>query len=270
MSGDADRAVLGAGDGILLIGHGTRDAAGTAQFFQLGQRLAEAVEPLPVEACLLELQPPTIAQGWQRLLDQGVTRVHAAPLLLFAAGHAKTDIPQQLAKCQATSPTVNWDQSRPLSRAAELIELAIRRVAETIQRATLDPLTTAIVLVGRGSYDPCAQADMRVFTECVAARWPFRVRRTAFYAMAEPKLPTVLQQIAVSGEVSDVLVQPHLLFEGAIHQSIRQMVDQASGQYPAVRFWCSDYLGPEPELVDALLRRIKQAAQPSSVSAVTR
>ncbi len=250
-------------DGVLLVGHGTRDAIGTEQFFQLGRLLADRLKPIPVQACLLELQPPTIAEGWQRLIDQGVTRVHAVPLLLFAAGHAKSDIPDELAKCQAATPHVRFDQSQPLSRAAELITLSLRRIDESTSQSKLDPHTSALVMVGRGSHDPCAQADMRVLTECVAARWSFKIRKTAFYAMATPKLPETLDRIAESSDVSDVLVQPHILFEGSIHQSILEIVDQARQRHPKVRFWCSGYLGPEPELVGALVRRIEQAIQQS-------
>ncbi|HBJ35952.1 MAG TPA: sirohydrochlorin chelatase [Planctomycetaceae bacterium] len=256
---------LGRSDGVLLVGHGTRDTVGTDQFFQLGKLLADRLSPVPVEACLLELQPPTIAEGWQRLVDRGAKAVHAVPLLLFAAGHAKSDIPDELAKCQLTTPHVRWDQSQPLSRAAELIALSLRRIDEAIRQSNLDSRSSALVMVGRGSHDPCAQADMRVLTECVARRWCFKVRQTAFYAMATPKLPETLDRIAESGEVSDILVQPHILFEGSIHQSILGIVAQARQRYPEIRFWCSGYLGPEPELVDALIRRIQQAIAVSVV-----
>ncbi len=250
---------LGQADGVLLVGHGTRDAIGTEQFFQLGKLLADRLAPVPVQSCLLELQPPTIAEGWQRLVDQGVTRIHAVPLLLFAAGHAKSDIPVELAKCQSTTPNVRWDQSQPLSRAAELVALSLRRIDESIQQSKLDPCSSALVMVGRGSHDPCAQADMRVLTECVAGQWSFKIRKTAFYAMATPKLPETLDRIAELDDVSDILVQPHILFEGSIHQSILGIVGEARQRHRKVRFWCSGYLGPEPELVGALVRRIEQA-----------
>jgi len=249
---------LASSDGVLLIGHGTRDAIGTEQFLQLGRLLADRLSPVPVEACLLELQPPTIADGWHRLVDHGVKRVHAVPLLLFAAGHAKSDIPAELTKCQLTTPGTSWNQSKPLSRAAELVALSLRRIDEAIEQSSLVPHSSALVMVGRGSHDPCAQADMRVFTECVAAKRGFKVRRTVFYAMAKPTLPESLDELAALGEISDVLIQPHILFEGSIHQSIRSIVDEARSRHSNIRFWCSSYLGPEPELVDALIRRIAQ------------
>lgn len=255
---DAGSSRLGEGDGVLLIGHGTRDPVGTSQFFELGERLSSRLAPIPVEACLLELQPPTIPEGWQRLIDRGVVRVHAAPLLLFAAGHAKSDIPDELAKCLSGTSDVRRDQSRPLSRCPELIALTLRRLDEALARSEADPSRTAVVMVGRGSHDPCAQADMRVYTQCIGWRRPVRRIETAFYAMAKPKLPDVIDCVASDPAISDVIVQPHILFEGAIHQSILDHVRAAGERNPGCRFWCAGYLGPEAEVVDSLIRRVNQ------------
>ena len=59
-------------DGVLLIGHGTRDAEGTREFFELASVLSKRLAPTPVEGCLLEFQRPTIDEAWQTLVDSGV------------------------------------------------------------------------------------------------------------------------------------------------------------------------------------------------------
>lgn len=242
--------------GILLIGHGTRDPRGTAQFFALEKMLARRVAPMPVEACLLELQQPDIPTGWQRLVKRGVRHVHAAPLLLFAAGHARRDIPAVLAACRERTPQVTWDQAPPLSRCPELLSLVARRLDEAIAGIDFNPDRTAIVMVGRGSRDACAQADLKVLCRCVAMLRPVRKVLPSFYAMAEPALPAVLDQAAADPQVRDVIVQPHLLFDGAIFHAVGEAVQQAEAKYPQCRFRYSGFLGPEPELVDAVLRRV--------------
>ena len=93
--------------GVMLVGHGTRDEVGTRQFFELGERLAERLNPQPVVSCLLEFQQPTIPQAWSQLVEQGVEHIDVAPLLLFAAGHAKQDIPQIIAECRRKNPGVS-------------------------------------------------------------------------------------------------------------------------------------------------------------------
>ncbi len=250
-------------DGVLLIGHGTRDPLGTEQFFQLEQQLAAALGGPPVRACLLELQLPTIEQAWQQLIQLGVRRVVAAPLLLFAAGHAKQDIPAVLAGCQRQSPTTSWLLAGPLSRCPEVIELVLERLDQVVAAAGISPRAytqeTAVVVVGRGNRDPCAQADLRVLTECVIHRRRPRWHRTAFYAMATPSLPQALAEAAAAPGIRHVIVLPHLLFAGEIDRAIASQVDQAAAQTASVRFHCGRYLGPDPRIAAALVRRIAPA-----------
>jgi sirohydrochlorin cobaltochelatase len=285
MNPDNGSTILPTDAGVLLIGHGTRDEEGHAEFLRLGELLAKAVAPTPVEVSLLELQPPTIEEGWERLVSVGTGRVLAAPLLLFAAGHAKSDIPDALTGCQARLPVRGWAQSRPLSRAPELIELIVRRWDEAIAAASADPQRTAVIVVGRGSHDPCAQADLRVLTACaaahrpvrvaahrpvrVAAHRPVRVAATAYYAMAQPKLDEVIAQVTRDPQVRDVIIQPHLLFQGAIHRSIRQQVEAAASEYPRHRLSCADYLGPDPLVVASLVRRVREAIGDTPIPSAT-
>ncbi len=259
----ADRAAAMGGAGVLLIGHGTRDAVGTEQFFALADLLGRQLFPTPVQACLLELQSPGITEGWQRLVSQGVGHIHAAPLLLFAAGHAKTDIPQALNACQQRTPAITWDLARPLSRCRELLDLVVRRLEPVFTSGQLAPEQTAIVMVGRGSRDPCAQADMKLLAHCIGGMRRVRRVATAFYAMAEPKLPAVLNDVAADRLIRNIIVHPHVLFEGAIHQGIRSLVSQSQARHPHCRHCCSHYLGPEPELAAALVRRIAESSQRS-------
>src|SRR5436190_70542 len=86
-----------AGLGLLLVGHGTRDSAGLAEFRELHRLLVERAGELPVESCFLELAEPNISAGIEALLARGVRQIVVAPLLLFAAGHAKRDIPEGVA-----------------------------------------------------------------------------------------------------------------------------------------------------------------------------
>jgi len=240
--------------GILLVGHGTRDQLGTKQFFQLGELLQQQLAPLPVIACLLEFQEPTIPQAWQQLVDSGVDHIHVAPLLLFAAGHAKQDIPDLVRECQAKTPHVSFDQSKPLSRHAAIIDLLIQRMTKT--SALHDRSSTALVMVGRGSHDPCAQADMRILSELMKHRECFASVTTAFYAMAEPRLPEILDQVAEGENVRDVVVQPHLLFAGRLYEAINRQIDEAALRHPNIRFHIGDYLGPTTEVAQAIKDRV--------------
>jgi len=241
--------------GILLIGHGTRNAHGTRQFFELEKHLSARVSPAPVAAGLLEFQSPTIPEAWNQLLHEGVTHIHVAPLLLFAAGHAKQDIPDILAECQATSPSVTFDQSRALSRHSAIIGLSMQRLSTALASGQHPPERTAVVMVGRGSHDPCAKADMRILSEIISRRSSVAEVMTTFYAMTEPRLPDTLEAVAESGRFDTVLVQPHLLFEGRLYQAILGQTQEAADRHPSLQWLTSGYLGPDPLLADAIAER---------------
>ncbi len=79
--------------GLLLVGHGTREPAGVNEFLTVAKLVAERFPQGPVESSFLELATPTIGEGVARLAQQGVRRVVVAPVILFAAGHIRRDIP---------------------------------------------------------------------------------------------------------------------------------------------------------------------------------
>lgn len=245
--------------GVLLVGHGTRDEVGTAQFFELGQRLAERLGPTPVASSLLEFQEPTIPQGWDSLVKLGVDHVDVAPLLLFAAGHAKEDIPQCAIECQSRTPQVSFDQSRPLSRHRSIVELVMRRLRQTLALVDAAPDRIAVLMVGRGSRDPCATADMRVLSEIVKRRVDVGAVETSFYAMASPSMRETLDRVSASGRFDCVVVHPHLLFDGRLFQAIKQQTEEVSVLFPSMQFMTSEYLGPDRLVADAIAARIGQA-----------
>ncbi|MGB7329513.1 MAG: sirohydrochlorin chelatase [Rubripirellula sp.] len=241
--------------GVLLIGHGTREAEGTAQFFELGRRLERQLQPVPVEVSLLEFQKPTIAEAWDALIARQVNHVHVAPLLLFAAGHAKQDIPSAIADCQSRWPGVTTEQARPLSRHPSIVNLVTDRLSQTLRLVDGPTERTAVVMVGRGSHDPCAAADMRMMTEVIRRRVDVGNLATAFYAMALPRVPEVIDTVASTGRFDAIVVHPHLLFEGRLYQAIDRQVAEAKMRHPAIQFHLSDYLGPETEVCEAIAAR---------------
>ncbi len=255
----------------MLVGHGTRDEQGTRQFFELTELLAALVRPMSVAPALLEFQSPTIQEAWQQLVDSGASHVMVAPLLLFSAGHAKDDIPQIVASCQRQSPFVTWSQSRPLSRHPSMVALAVQRGREIMVQCNAPPEQRLLVFVGRGSHDPCAQADTRLFGELVGHRLDVEHTVTAFYAMASPNVATVLNAVADSGRYREIIVQPHLLFAGRLHQAILDQVAEAALRYPNLRFLTAGYLGPDQLVAQAIHDRQREcfAQRPMSEQVAT-
>ena len=84
--------------GVLLIGHGTREASGTAAFLEMVEHLRQLLPDTPVEGAFLEFARPTIAQSVAQLAGQGASHIAAVPMFLSSFGHTSDDLPKAVAE----------------------------------------------------------------------------------------------------------------------------------------------------------------------------
>jgi sirohydrochlorin cobaltochelatase len=181
----------------------------------------------------LELAEPTIEQAIQKLVEADVGQVFVMPLLLFAAGHARRDIPAAVAA--ALPPGCRTVFAEPLGCETEILELShrrlqqARRVGAAVNRGDQAGSDTCLLLVGRGSSDESATAAMHEFARLRQDRAGI-ASEVAFLAKARPLLADHLPRIAARG-YRRVIVQPHLLFAGELAASVERQVAEISAQY---------------------------------------
>jgi len=266
-----DRYLSRSGAGLLLVGHGTREPAGVAEFDELARKVAARLAPTPVSPCFLELAEPNIAAGIERLADQGVRRLTVTPVLLFAAGHAKRDIPAEVAAAIARRPELSCRQASHLGLDPRVLALSARRFAEATGAAATRPQAarlrearlpesgdpvdyrqTLLLVVGRGSRDPEALAEFAEYARRHAAAVDCPNYQTAFLAMAEPTLDDALAA-AAAGSYRRIIVQPHLLFGGVLVDRLRDEVARYRQTAPDKQWIATHHLGPDDLLVAALL-----------------
>jgi sirohydrochlorin cobaltochelatase len=246
-------------DGLLLIAHGTRDALGLRQARQVAALVAAAAAPCPVRLGFLELAAPGIDAAYGELASLGVREIAAVPLLLLTAGHARRDIPCALQQC-ARASGVPFRQCAALECHRAIVELSERRFRQSIPSAgELAPRpSTALVLVARGNRDQQAQAQFRQFAALRAQRTGLDRVEACYFALARPTLEETLDAVARQDPPA-IVVQPHLLFAGAIHAQLIQRVQrwQAARRATASAQRAGGWNGPlavcEPLGVDQLL-----------------
>lgn len=255
--------------GLLLVGHGTRDARGQAEFSEVARLLAARVPQRPFAAAFLELARPTIADGIASLIAAGVQHLDVMPLLLFSAGHAQRDIPQAVAAAIASrlaampaqtqvgdSSRISIRQTPPLECSPALLELSGQKMESALSGVKPLPAEeTALVMVGRGSLDAQANAEMARFARLRFESSPAAWLETCFLAMTGPRLEPTLEQVAKLG-YRRVIVQPHLLFSGELADRVQSVVQVAARQFPSQEWIATGHLGPDVRLVDALLERL--------------
>jgi sirohydrochlorin cobaltochelatase len=255
--------------GILLVGHGTREAVGVQEFLQTARLVADALAEFALEPCFLELAVPTIATAVSRLLDRDIERLVVVPVLLFAAGHAKADVPRAVREALADHPDVQWVQAAHLGCHPAILALSGQRFMEALKdRPACENSTTALVLVGRGSHDKEAVAEMQRFATLIPQRTAVDHVEVCFCAMATPSLKTALPSVAAQG-FARVIVQPHLLFGGVLSASIHEAVARCANQHPGTEWLVAETLGPTPLVAEAICAQIA-AAETLLASQITR
>lgn len=260
-----------AGVGLLVVGHGTADPVGAAETQAVADAVVELLPGVAVELGFLEVIGPTIGDALERLAGRGCCEVVAAPLLLFAAGHAKRDVPEAIAGPAATLG-LRVCQTEPFGCQAEIVELSRRRRHEAVaDLRPVPPAETVLLMVGRGSSDPGGVSQLRSFTEASLADEPGgRPRRIelGFVAAARPSLDEAIATACdpMAGEVRRILVQPHLLFRGHVEEQVSKAVCIGRDLRPELEWVQVARLGADRLVARALVIRAVESIGPESLS----
>ncbi|MGI8982831.1 MAG: sirohydrochlorin chelatase [Pirellulaceae bacterium] len=257
MASQSDSLASHARTGVLLVGHGTRSELGRRQCRALGDEIAAGLDPrlFATELAYLEMAAPTIDDGVARLVKQEVQRLVVVPLLLFAAGHAKDDIPAAVRNALAAAgrPDLPMVQTEPLGLQEPVIELAAHRFRDAAN-PQIDPQDTCLLLIGRGSRDASATADMRQLGELLHQRLGNGQTQVGFLAMAKPSAQDIIRAAAAS-PFRQIVVQPHLLFHGELLDRLEQDFSAAATVAPEKTWRMSGVLGQEGGPLAQILRQ---------------
>ena len=105
--------------GLLLIAHGSRNAAANAEIFDLVEKLRAVVlaESFPtrfttpfnwVECAFLEMASPDIGEGAAKLIGDGAREIVVLPYFLAAGNHVAADIPAHIAQLAKKFPQTTF------------------------------------------------------------------------------------------------------------------------------------------------------------------
>ncbi|MGK5692693.1 sirohydrochlorin chelatase [Streptomyces sp. URMC 128] len=249
---------------LLIAGHGTRDDAGAEAFRDFVRELAARHPELPVAGGFIELSPPPLGEAVAELVERGVRRFAAVPLMLVSAGHAKGDIPAALAREQERHPGISYTYGRPLGPHPALLDVLERRLDEalggTAGRRPGDRADVTVLLVGRGSTDPDANAEVHKAARLLWEGRGFAGVETAFVSLAAPDVPSGLDRCARLG-ARRIVVLPYFLFTGILPDRVRLQTEGWAAAHPEVEVRSADVIGPEPELLDLVWERYTEAVE---------
>jgi sirohydrochlorin cobaltochelatase len=262
-------AVEGGPIGVLICGHGSRNRQAVGEFAQLAEGLRKLLPGVPVEYGYLEFARPILRDGLESLRAQGVKRVLAVPGMLFAAGHAKNDIPSVL-NTYAAETGLRIDYGRELGVDLSMIQAAGARIREALDASDSAAISrgeepvplsdTLLVVVGRGSSDPDANSNVakvaRMLVEGFGFGWGETVYSGVTFPLVEPGL-----RHAVKLGFRRIVVFPYFLFSGVLVSRIRQHTQLVAADHPELEFVDASYLGDHPLVLNTFLERVQEVVR---------
>jgi sirohydrochlorin cobaltochelatase len=244
---------------LLIAGHGSRDPEGIAEFLDLVRRFRAHRPELLVEIAFLEFARPTIQEGIDRLASEGARTVIVLPGVLMAAGHAKNDMASEVRLARQRYPRLDIHMGRALDVEPRLFELARLRYREAVaDRPLVAPLETLLLLVGRGSSDPDANANIAKVARFLQEGYPTGWAACAFTGVTTPLLPDALSVCEGAG-FRRIVVQPYFLFTGVLLKRIYAQVEARRRLRPDLDIVATPHLQAHPLLLDAFLERAEEA-----------
>ncbi|MEL6505725.1 MAG: sirohydrochlorin chelatase [Pseudomonadota bacterium] len=249
---------LGSKTGVMICGHGSRNQNAMKEFSKLSEGLKGRFGDAPVEYGYLEFANPVISHGLDKLREQGCTKVLAVPGMLFAAGHAKNDIPSVLNTYQARHPEMEIVYGRELGVDLKMIRAAAARIQEAIDAAgPCDPHDTLLMVVGRGSSDPDANSNINKIMRMLWEGFGFGWGEVCYSGVTFPLVEPGLQHAARLG-YKRVIVFPYFLFTGVLIKRIYSFTDTVAAQFPQIEFLKAGYLNDHDLVLSTFEDRVSE------------
>lgn len=247
--------------GVMICGHGSRSQSAVDEFAAMAVKMKSYFTDWPVEYGYLEFANPVIRVGLDKLREQGVTHVLAVPGMLFAAGHAKNDIPSVL-NAYAEETGISIQYGRELAVSLDMIAAAGDRVQQALTKADAAsgpvPLSeTCLVVIGRGASDPDANSNISKIARMLWEGMGFGWCEVGYSGVTFPLVEPCLSHVVKLG-YKRVVVFPYFLFSGILIDRIYGFTDQVAAKNPDIEFVKAGYLNDHPKVLATFAERVME------------
>jgi sirohydrochlorin cobaltochelatase len=246
---------------LLMVGHGTKDPDGAQDFLALVDRTRARLalagrRPVATSGGFIELSRPPLTDAVEALWGRGHRHVAAVPLVLVGAGHAKGDIPGAMMREMVRRPGLTYAYGRPLGPHPLLLDLLAERVDAALAGAAR--AGTTVLLVGRGSSDPDANAEVVKTARLLWEGRGYDGVETCFVSMAAPGVPDGLERARRLG-AGRVIVAPYFLFRGVLPDRVTAQALEWASRHPGIDVRAARVLGDCDALAELVVERYHEA-----------
>ncbi|WP_099826669.1 sirohydrochlorin chelatase [Oceaniglobus indicus] len=248
--------------GVMICGHGSRSESAVREFAVLAERLpAYLPDDWLVDYGYLEFANPVIRDGLDRLREAGCDRILAVPGMLFAAMHAKNDIPTVL-NTYGAKHGIDVLYGRELGVDPKMITAAGARITEAMAQADAEhgPVSahdTCLVVIGRGASDPDANGNVAKIARMLHEGLGFGWVEVGFSGVTFPLVEPCLTH-AVKLGYKRIVVFPYFLFSGILIDRIYGFTDRVAAANPDIQIVKAGYLNDHPSVLETFAERVME------------
>ena len=244
--------------GIMVCGHGSRSQAAVDEFAVVAERLRDVFPEWPVEYGYLEFANPLIRDGLDKLREQGCDHILAIPGMLFAAMHAKNDIPTVL-NTYAAKHDLKIQYGRELGVDPKMVAAAAERISTAVAEAdaageSVPAHETCLVVIGRGASDPDANSNVSKISRLLWEGLGFGWCETGYSGVTFPLVEPCLEHVAKLG-YRRVIVFPYFLFTGILVDRIFGFTDEVAARHADIEFVKAGYLNDHDQVIATFAER---------------
>jgi sirohydrochlorin cobaltochelatase len=236
---------------LLLVAHGSRRGEGCDEMSALGAAVAALAPERVVRLGYLELSDPPALEVLEGLVAAGSERVVVVPLMLYAAGHSKSDVPAVVLEARARHPRIDLHYARPLGVDHALVGLARQRVEAA------GALGLPLAVLSRGTSDPDANADAYKVSRLLAELTGTRRFATGFSGLTWPSVPEALEELHSCG-ATRVATFAWFLATGVLVERMRQQCAEL-GHARGIEIVDAGHLGVDEAVARLVLERAAEA-----------
>ncbi len=240
---------------LLLVGHGSRGREGNKETINFAAQWREQHPEWRIEVCFIEHADVLLDEGLDRAA-RGAKKVIAIPFILNAAGHVKMELPHALEEARVRHPGVEFIVTRHLGMGREIFAVLQGQLERLMKQLAMpDPMTTGVILLGRGSSDAGANGELAKMARWIFEENDHELVDLAFTGVTWPRLETVVQRQVKLG-MMQIAIVPVYLFTGVLIERIQAQAERLKQQYPQIAFAVGSHFGFDPGIFTLLDHKV--------------
>lgn len=251
-------------DALLLLGPAGQSPATEAAYAAFIAPLATRLG-LATTACRLVFREADALAAVNAFITAGQRQIGVLPLALEVEDHQHEAIYGGLDWVRVQTPGVLIHALPVITAQPPLLTALTDRV--DVSLAGLDAINlaeTAVLLVGRGGYNPDNNAEIARLARLLWEGRPYGWVEAAYYQQATPGIGAGLQRCYQLG-ARRIVVAPYWLDLGASQRHFAAQIAAFQGQHPAIPVTLAEPLGDHPGVIATLAQQVERvgSAQPS-------